>query len=210
MLVSLQARRGRQPVLPRLLIGVEHVPQGLQDEGHLSGEGGMDLDELPSPVGQAGGGLGRMRPRGIARQGDLCQAPLPPATAEAREALARRLAKGAETSLKAAERDDVQSFLTDLAAHLAVLAPAATPHLEAAARARVEQEAAEAGSSAPAPDSDALAELKVLLAGRRMAAVARYQQLAPTLRGTLSGDDFSHLEAAMERSSGFQDRPGGV
>ena len=149
--------------------------------------------------------------------GDLCQAPPPPAMAAAREALARRLhklagsagqlgalalfrlAKAAETMLKAAERDDVEPLLAELADHLAVLAEAATPHLEAAARARAEREAAEDSRGVPTLDATALTELKAQLAGRRMTALTNYRQLAPSLRGTLSGEDFNLLDAAMER-----------
>jgi len=149
--------------------------------------------------------------------GDLRQAPPPPATAAAREALARRLhklaggagqlgaqalfrlGKAAETSLKAAEREDLEPLLAELAAHLAVLAAAATPHLGAAVRARAELEAAEASQGVLALDATALAELKAQLAGRRMKALPHYRQLVPGLRRFLASDDFKRLEAAMER-----------
>ena len=149
--------------------------------------------------------------------GDLCQALPPPVMAAAREALARRLhklagsagqlgalalfrlAKAAETTLKAAERDEVEPLLAELADHLAVLAEAASPHLEATARARAEREAAEDSQGVPALDAAALTALKEQLAGRRMRALKNYRQLAPGLRRLLASDDFKCLEVAMDR-----------
>ena len=96
-------------------------------------------------------------------------------------------------------RDDVEPFLADLAAHLRVLAESATPHLEAAARARAEREAAEDSQGVRALDAAALAELKAQLAGRRMTALTNYRQLVPGLRRLLARDDVKRLEAAMER-----------
>ena len=93
----------------------------------------------------------------------------------------------------------MEPLLAELADHLAVLAKAATPHLEAAARARAEREAAEDSQGVPTLDATALTELKAQLAGRRMTALTNYRQLAPGLRGTLSGEDFNLLDAAMER-----------
>ena len=111
-----------------------------------------------------------------------------------------RLAKEAEKHLLAGGQglDGLETLLIALADHLAALARAATPHLEAAAQARKERDSAGAGPSDPTQQIAALAELKAHLTGRRMAALALYQQLAPALRGTLSVDDFSHLDAAIE------------
>ena len=112
-----------------------------------------------------------------------------------------RLAKEAETRLQSGgpEPGGLDSRLAELADHLAALATAASPYLEADAQAKAEREVAEAGPSAPGPDSAALAELKAHLARRRMAAEGHYRRLAPGLRGTLSGEDFNLLDAAMER-----------
>lgn len=152
-------------------------------------------------------------------RGEAAEAGGTPASRQAREALAghlhklaggagllgakaiHRLAKEAETRLLAGSQDldGLETLLAALADHLAALARAARPHLEAAARAKEEQEVAVAAPSDLAQETAALAELKAQLAGRRMAALAQYQRLAPTLHGTLSADDFSHLEAAMER-----------
>jgi len=130
-----------------------------------------------------------------------------------------RLAKEAEMRLQAGplELEGLDTLLAELAAHLASLAAAAAPHLATAARAQVESEAtAAAGTSAPPDggatpdavanpeaavlvDAAALAELKAQLSGARMAALGRYQQLAPALRRMLPPEDFSRLDAAMER-----------
>jgi len=110
-----------------------------------------------------------------------------------------RLAKEAETRLKSGgpDLDGCDTRLAALADHLAALASAATPYLEAAARAKAEREA-EAGPNSSTPDSAALAELKAQLAGRRMAAMGHFQQLAPSLRRMLPSEDFSRLEKAMD------------
>jgi hypothetical protein len=69
LLVQESARGRRESLLLGPLVGVEHGAQGLQHQGDLIGKGVMDLDELPSPMRNAGGGLRGMRSGGIARQG---------------------------------------------------------------------------------------------------------------------------------------------
>ena len=112
-----------------------------------------------------------------------------------------RLAKAGETRLQTSppDLDGIETLLAELADRLAALAEAATPHLEAAARAKAEREAAAASGVAPDLDVAALVELKAQLAGRRMAATGHYRQLAPTLRRLLPSEVFSRLDKAMDR-----------